>query len=145
VTQYLLRRVVAMIPMLLGVTFLSFMIMNFAPGDPTTIYLDPTKPFSQEEIEMIKKDLGLDQSLMVRYVKWLGRTLQGDLGFSFVSRRPVIKEIAERLPNTILLAITTMTISFVVGSLVGIYTALNQYKVSDYVVTVLAFLCSRTR
>lgn len=139
-TQYLIRRLVAMIPMLLGVTFLSFLIMNFAPGDPTTIYLDPTKPFSQEEIDMIKKELGLDQPLMVRYIKWLGRTLKGDLGYSYVSRRPVIKEIAERLPNTILLAVTTMIISFVVGSLVGVYTALNQYKLSDYVVTVLAFL-----
>jgi len=129
-----------MIPVLLGVTFLSFLIMNFAPGDPTTIYLDPTKPFSQEEIDMIKKELGLDQPLMVRYIKWLGRTLKGDLGYSYVSRRPVIKEIAERLPNTILLAVTTMIISFVVGSLVGVYTVLNQYKLSDYVVTVLAFL-----
>lgn len=139
-TQYLIRRLVAMIPVLLGVTFLSFLIMNFAPGDPTTIYLDPTKPFSQEEIDMIKKELGLDQPLMVRYIKWLGRTLKGDLGYSYVSRRPVIKEIAERLPNTILLAVTTMIISFVVGSLVGVYTVLNQYKLSDYVVTVLAFL-----
>lgn len=136
----MLRRIIAMIPMLLGVTFLSFLIMNFAPGDPTTIYLDPTKPFSAEEIEIIKKDLGLDKPMLVRYVLWLGRTVRGDLGYSFVSRRPVIKEISERLPNTLLLSVVTMSLSLAAGTLIGIYTALNQYKVSDYVITVAAFL-----
>ncbi len=137
---YLLRRAVAIVPILIGVTFISFLIMNLAPGDPTTIYIDPTKPYSAEEIQIIKHNLGLDQPLMVRYLKWLGRTARGDLGYSFVSHRPVLKEIGDRLPNTLILTSVSLVVALVVGSLIGVYSALNQYRVSDYVVTVLTFL-----
>lgn len=138
--QYLLRRAITIIPMLVGVTFLSFLVMNFAPGDPTTIYIDPTKPHTVEELEIVRHNLGLDQPLLVRYVKWLGRTARGDLGFSFVSNRPVAKEIADRIPNTMALAVTSMFISFAVGSLLGVYSALNQYKPADYVISVVSLI-----
>jgi len=137
---YILRRTTLMLPMLIGVTLISFVIMNLAPGDPTTVYIDPSKPYDPQEIEAIRKDLGLDQPLFVRYGLWLRRTARGDLGYSFVSRRPVIKEITDRIPNSMLLAISSMVISFVIGSLIGVFSALNQYRVSDYIITVLAFL-----
>lgn len=138
--RYLIRRILSMIPLLLGVSIIAFVIMNLAPGDPAIMYMDPNEPFDQTTLDAIRVRMGLDQPLPVRYLSWLGRTVRGDLGYSFVSRRPVIEEITARLPNTLLLAVTSLTISLLLGSLIGVYSALNRYRVSDYAITVVAFI-----
>ncbi len=130
-----------MIPMLFGVTMISFLIMNLAPGDPTSFYVDPLVGQNDPEmLAIVRKSLGLDKPLPVRYALWLGKTIKGDLGFSFISRRPVMDEIRSRIGNTLLLASVSMVISLVVGVLIGVWSAVNQYKMSDYVLTVLAFI-----
>ena len=139
--RFLLRRVLALIPLLLGVTLISFIIMNLAPGDPTAIYIDPTiGDQSPEMLEIIREKLGLDQPLPVRYFKWLIRTVQGDLGYSFVTNRPVIKEIGDRIFNTLLLTISALILALVLGVAIGVYGALHQYKISDYILSILAFI-----
>lgn len=130
-----------MIPMLFGVTMISFLIMNLAPGDPTSFYVDPLVGQNDPEmLAIVRKSLGLDKPLPVRYALWLGKTIKGDLGFSFISRRPVMDEIRSRIGNTLLLASVSMVISLVVGVLIGVWSAVNQYKMSDYVLTILAFI-----
>ncbi|HHY11217.1 MAG TPA: ABC transporter permease [Firmicutes bacterium] len=139
--RYLTRRFLLMIPMLFGVTMISFLIMNLAPGDPTSFYVDPLVGQNDPEmLAIVRKSLGLDKPLPVRYALWLGKTIKGDLGFSFISRRPVMDEIRSRIGNTLLLASVSMVISLVVGVLIGVWSAVNQYKMSDYVLTVLAFI-----
>lgn len=138
--RYLLRRVLALIPLLLGITIISFIIMNLAPGDPTAFYIDPSGTTSPEMVERIRKNLGLDQPLPVRYVLWLGKTVRGDLGYSFVSNRPVVKEVGDRVFNTLLLTVTSLLVALIFGVLVGVYSALNQYKLSDYILSIFTFI-----
>ncbi len=139
--MFLLRRMVTLVPLLIGVTFISFLIMNLSPGDPTAIYIDPSMgEHTQEMREAVQRSLGLDRPLPVRYALWLGRLVVGDLGYSFVSRRPVTREISSRIMNTVLLASASLGVALLLGVIIGVYSALNQYKVSDYVVTVLAFI-----
>lgn len=137
---YLARRLIMLVPLLLGVTLISFVIMNLSPGDPMAMYLDPDKPKTPEQIAAIRRDLGLDKPLMVRYFLWLGRLLKGDMGYSIASKQPVAQEIAHRVPSSLLLASVSLLVSFVLGIALGIYSALNQYKTSDYVLTVLSFI-----
>jgi len=138
--RYLIRRVIALVPLVIGVTLISFLLMHFAPGDPTAIYIDPTVGDTAEMREIVRERLGLDQPLPVQYARWFGRAIQGDLGFSFVSHRPVIQEIVHRIPNTLMLVGAAVLMALFLGLTVGVYSALNQYRTSDYIVTVLAFI-----
>ena len=139
--QYLLSRVLAIVPLLLGVMLVSFLIMTLAPGDPVAAYLTPETGINNPEVvAAIRKSLGLDQPLPIRFLLWLGNTLRGNLGYSFVSRRLVTVEIGSRIFNSLLLAIVSLILSLILGVLVGIHSALNQYKWSDYLATVLAFI-----
>ena len=85
---YLVKRLLLAIPMLLGITVISFLIMKAAPGDPVAVMLDPS--ISIKDLEQIKQNLGLNQPWHVQYVQWLGRVLQGDLGVSYVTGNPVM-------------------------------------------------------
>lgn len=139
--RYLTNRLLAMIPMLIGVTIISFFIMNLAPGDPAAMYIDPTLGNTNPAVlEQIREQMGLNKPIIVRYFIWLGELLQGNLGYSFLTRQPVLSEIGSRIGNTVLLASTALVISLVLGVAIGVYSALNQYKVSDYVITVLTFI-----
>ncbi|HHY18107.1 MAG TPA: ABC transporter permease [Firmicutes bacterium] len=137
---YLRRRLIGLIPLLIGVTLLSFLIANLSPGDPIAMYLDPNKPIDPARVEAIKRDLGLDKPLLTRYFLWLRKLVKGDLGYSISSKRLVKDEIKARLGPTMLLAVTSLAISFVIGIALGIYSALNQYKVGDYILTVMSFI-----
>lgn len=92
------------------------------------------------EIARVRAQLGLDKPLGVRYVYWLKNTISGDLGYSMFSRQPVLTEIKLRIGNTILLALLSMVVSAILGMLVGLICALNQYKLVDYILSILAFI-----
>lgn len=92
------------------------------------------------EIARVRAQLGLDKPLGVRYVYWLKNTISGDLGYSMFSRQPVLTEIQLRIGNTILLALLSMVVSAILGMLVGLICALNQYKLVDYILSILAFI-----
>lgn len=139
--QYVVRRLIQMIPVLLAISILSFLIMHLSPGDPTAMYADPTKPISGsvEAHQRLRRQLGLDQPLYVQYGKWLINTLSGNWGYSFTNRQPVLDNIMARLPNTALLAGVAMTVAFLVSIPIGVLSALKQYSGFDYVVTTVAF------
>ena len=136
--NYTIRRLLQAIPLLLGITIVSFSIMHLAPGGPVELMVDPNLPATDKEAMI--HELGLDQPVYLQYFQWLGGLVQGDLGYSYLKRVPVSDLIAERLPNTLLL----MTVSFLIGLMLaipaGLISATRQYSKIDYSVTVTSFL-----
>jgi peptide/nickel transport system permease protein len=137
VTGYILKRTLQAIPILLGASTLIFFLMHAAPGDPTSIYIRPD--IDPAVIEQMRKNLGLDQPVHVQYVRWLSSFAQGDFGFSFSQKRPIIDIIKDTLPNTLLLSSVALVVIFAVGVLVGTIQAVRQYSWVDNVATVGAF------
>lgn len=139
--KYILRRILLVFPMLLGITIISFILLNLAPGDPITAMLNPEEMnvLSDEEIEAKREELGLNDPLPVRYFYWLGETLQGNLGYSYNSGEPVLERIVDRLPATLLLAASAEILAALLGLVVGIFSALRQYSFFDNLFTIFAF------
>jgi peptide/nickel transport system permease protein len=135
-TAYLARRLLGAIPLLLGVATLIFFALALAPGDPAAFYLNPNVP--PEVIEQLRRNLGLDQPIHIRYVRWLGSFLTGDWGYSFAQSRPVSQILIEALPNTLILTGTALALVFLVGVAIGVWQAIRQYSVSDNVLSVVA-------
>jgi len=139
--RYIVRRVVLQgIPVLLGFTFLLYLVITIAPGSPGT-HLRGVPNIDEETIARREAQLGLNDSFLVQYIKWLGRVLRGDLGLSFdSSRRPVAELIMERMPATILLSVSSIVLAWLIGIPVGILSARYQYSALDYAVTFFAFV-----
>lgn len=136
-TGYILKRTLLAIPILLGASTLIFLLMHAAPGDPTSIYIRPD--IDPVVIEQMRKNLGLDQPIHVQYVRWLSSFAQGDFGYSFSQKRPIIDIIKDTLPNTLLLSGVALVIIFTLGILVGTVQAVRQYSLVDNLATIVAF------
>lgn len=135
---YIARRLLWMIPLLLGISIINFTIMKLAPGDPVSVLVG--RNATPDQRERIRVVYGLDQPLHIQYLKWLGQILKGDLGRSFVDGRPVKDHILERLPYTLYLNFFIMILIYVVSIPIGIISALKQYSKFDHSVTFVAFL-----
>jgi peptide/nickel transport system permease protein len=133
---YILRRLLFGIPTLLGVTIIVFSLLHLAPGDPVSAMVPSDAP--QELVEMIKKQMGLDQPLPVQYWRWLTRVVQGDLGNSLATRRPVFGEIRGALGNTLILALGAATAGFTLGVVLGTIAAFFQGRWLDKVASATA-------
>jgi len=133
---YIIKRLLQIIPVILGVTIIAFTLIHIAPGDPARNMLG--QHASQQEIDEIRTKYGLDQPLYVQYFIWLGDVLQGDLGRSILSHEQVTIEIASRFPNTIELAIAAMLFAILIGVIAGIISATKQYSIADYSVMGIA-------
>lgn len=120
-TRFIVRRLLLAIPTLIGVTFLVFLSIRLIPGDPAIALAGELA--TPELIEMVRRDLGLDQPVVNQYVNYLSRVLQGDMGRSIRSRLPVREEIEIRLPRTLLLAVVSLTISATIGIAIGVTAA----------------------
>jgi peptide/nickel transport system permease protein len=138
VLAYITRRILILIPVLLGVTALNFIIINLAPGSPLDMYMDPNA--TAESVEARKEALGLNDPLPVQYIRWLGNVLQGDLGYSFSSFEPVTKLIGERLGATVSLGALAMAMALLIAIPVGILSAVKQNSKFDYLATGLSFV-----
>lgn len=138
---YLARRLAGFVPMLLGISFVSFMVMALAPGNPVDLMTDMNPKASPEARVKLEEYYGLDKPLPVQYGLWLKRVVQGDLGTSFSrDRRPVLDKILEALPITLMLNVIELVLILVLAIPIGIYSAARQYSVGDRVATVLIFL-----
>ncbi len=140
--QFLLRRLLISIPVLLGITVAMYVIINLAPGDPVTALMNPEQManLGPEWVEQQRESLGLNDPAPIRYLKWLRETATGNLGYSFVDRLPVTEKIGERIWPTLQLMLVVLVIAVVVGVPLGIVSALKQYSFFDYLLTVLGFL-----
>jgi peptide/nickel transport system permease protein len=127
--KYIARRILMMIPVMLGVSFIVFAIMEFTPGDPAIMILgEGAKP---EEYEALREKMGLNDPFVLRYLRYIGEALRGNFGNSYRTRIPVTKEIITRLPNTIQLAVVSTIIAVSLGLPVGVLSAAKQYSVAD--------------
>lgn len=135
---YVLRRLLGLIPMLLGVSIAIFLVMHAVPGDPAQMAAGPDA--SEEDIIQIRENYGLDRPLHEQYAIYLGNLVQGDLGFSFRTQRPVLEDIARTLPATAELAAAAMIIALVLGIPAGIACALRPGTPLDTAVTTFSVL-----
>jgi peptide/nickel transport system permease protein len=137
---YAARRVVLAIPLVLGITFISFMIIHLAPGDPTQVITGDLNPDQQVQ-KVLRETYGLDKPLHVQYWNWLSRLVRLDFGRSFSpDARPVLTKIGERLPVTLLLNVVEMLIIVAIAVPIGVVSATRQYSVFDKVTTVFVFV-----
>src|SRR5438552_876544 len=118
---FLTRRLLLLVPTLLGVTLATFLMLHLTPGDPVTIMLGEFA--SASDVARLRAELGLDRPIVVQYLKFLGRAVRGDLGSSIRSRRPVQEEIAERLPPTMVLALAAQVLAVCAGITAGVTAA----------------------
>jgi peptide/nickel transport system permease protein len=138
VKSYLLRRLAGAVPLLLGVATLVFIVVNLAPGDPSTALLRPG--VSAEILEQTRSNFGLDRPLHVRYLKWLGAFFTGDFGYSYSHRLPVADVLRDVLPHTLLLSGAALVGAFFVGILVGVVQAVRQGTLTDSVLSVVTLV-----
>jgi peptide/nickel transport system permease protein len=132
--SYIGRRVLQAIPLLIGVSVIGFGLMHLAPGGPLAVYtLNPT--ITAQDIERIKIIFGLDQPVHVQYLKWATGMFSGNWGYTFFGGRPVLWVIVERLPATMLLMGSALSIALLLGITVGMIGAARRYSVWDYLAT----------
>lgn len=132
--QYILKRLMQALPLLIGVSIIGFAMMHLAPGGPLAVYtLNPT--ITAQDIERIKHVFGLDQPLHIQYLKWAWGIFTGNWGTTFFGGRPVLDVILERMPATFLLMGSGMAVAILIGMLIGILGAVKRYSVFDYLAT----------
>lgn len=136
--QYLVRRLLMIVPVMFGVTLLVFLMMHITPADPALLMLGERA--TQAELDSLRKQMGLDKPLLVQYGTFLGKALQGDLGRSIRSNRPVSAELLDRLPHTIRLAMAAMVLASLVGVVVGVLSATRPHSAVDNLSTSTALL-----
>ncbi len=136
--KYILKRMVMLIPVIIGVTLIVFGIMDMSPGDPAQIILGADA--SKESLNQLREELGLNRPLLVRYFSYMGGLLRGDLGTSYKNGLSVAAQIAEKLPNTMLLASAAMFIAVMIGIPFGIISAKKQYSFLDNSCMIIALI-----
>jgi len=136
--RYVGGRILASIPVLLGVATIVFFMMRVLPGDPAKLMMYETGA-SAEEIEVLRSQLGLDDPLYIQYFDYLKSIVRGDLGQSFYTKQSVVTMLAEQLPATIQLAVASMAISTIVGVSLGVLSAIRRGSKIDTVSMIVAF------
>ncbi|MGM9582263.1 MAG: nickel ABC transporter permease [Phascolarctobacterium sp.] len=140
--KQILARLGQIVLVLLGISFITFALVMLAPGDVARQMIAGNEDIivSQAEIEALRKELGLDKPFFFQYLDWLGRALQGNLGFSFMAKKPVVEELLERLPGTIVLSVASLIMMMVVSVPLGIYSAVKRGGWIDNMVRCFTFL-----
>jgi peptide/nickel transport system permease protein len=134
---YILRRLLQMILVLVIVTLIVFFLIRLLPGDPIMMYLSQqdVEEITQEQVDFIKHELGLDRSLPIQYFSWVGHVLTGDLGDSIITKTPVVKQIKVSLPITLHLGMLAFILSIIVGIPMGVFAAAKRGTWIDNIVT----------
>ncbi len=140
-TAYLLRRIAMLVPLMLGITLITFTVIHLAPGEPVDMQMAMNPKVGKEARERLTKFYGLDKPLHEQYVSWLGRLARLDLGRSFSSdNRPVLDKIKERLPITLSLNLVALIIEFGLAIPIGVLAAVKRDTILDKGITVFVFL-----
>ena len=136
--KYIIRRLIAMIPVVIGITFLVFMIMQLAPGDPVRMILgDSAEP---EAIEAMREEMGLNDPVLVQYGRYMVNLLHGDMGTSHTNQRPVAHEVFSRVPATFELALVSAVVSILIAIPLGVVAAVKQNTLFDNLSMVLSLV-----
>jgi peptide/nickel transport system permease protein len=136
---YIVRRTLMAIPLLFGITILSFGIIQIAPGDPTALMIDPM--IRDKDLEAYKELYGLNDPIYVQYIKWVVNMIQGNFGDSLIRQGVAVNElIMARLPNTLLLMLVSTILAILISIPIGIISATKQNSLTDYTFTFFSFL-----
>jgi len=127
------------IPLLIVISMIVFGLISLAPGGPMSAF-EENPNLTAEDIARLEEQLGLNEPVYKRYLKWAGHIVQGDWGYSNATRRPVLTEIGDRLPNTLQLMITAFIVTLLIAIPIGILSAIKQYSLFDHVATFFAFM-----
>ena len=140
--KQILARVGQIVLVLLGISFITFALVMLAPGDVVRQMIAGNEDIivSQAEIDALRKELGLDKPFFFQYLDWLGRALQGNLGFSYMVKMPVVEALWEGLPGTVLLSLASLFMMMVVSIPAGIYSAVKRGGIVDNIVRVFTFM-----
>ena len=140
--KQLLSRLGQIILVLLGISFITFALVMLAPGDVVRQMIAGNEDIivSQAEIDALRAELGLDKPFFFQYLDWLGRALQGNLGFSYMVKKPVVEALMEGLPGTIVLSLTSLIMMMMVAIPAGIYSAVKRGSMVDNVVRAFTFM-----
>lgn len=136
--KYIFKRVIALIPIIIGITFLIYVVMSFSPGDPAALMLGDAA--TEEAVEQLREELGLDDHVLVQYVKYIGRLLTGDMGNSYITGNSVMSEIIDRFPNTFKLSVFAIALAIIVAIPIGIVCATKPNSFLDNLSMVFALV-----
>ena len=135
---YIIKRILLIFPVLIGITLFIFLILALAPGDPVTMIMG--SEVSMEEIAARRSEMGLDQNVFLRYIKYMTSVVQGDFGRSWLNARPVMLEFWQRFPNTLALALSSLSLTIVIGLSFGTIAAVWQNRPIDGITLLFALL-----
>lgn len=140
--RYILRRLLLTVPLLFGISFLVFALVNVIPGDPIGVMLgsNPLLPPDPATVEQLRRHYGLDRPLGVQYLQFLGQLVRGDLGRSIQTQEPVLRAVVSRLPATLQLAVASMLVALVIAIPAGVFAAARRHSVWDQVAVFGALL-----
>lgn len=133
--SFIVRRILGAIPLVLGVATIVFFVLSLAPGDAASFLVGPN--VTPEVLEQLRQNMGLDQPVHIRYVRWMTSMLQGDFGVSFSRNQPVRDIIVEILPNTLILSVCAITLAFGIGVLAGVVQAVRHNRFTDGALSVV--------
>ncbi|MBQ6693207.1 MAG: ABC transporter permease [Clostridia bacterium] len=136
--RYIFKRLLLMVPTILGVIFIVFTIMSFTPGDPGRIMLGVKA--SPEQVEAMNEKLGYNKPFFERFFLYIGNLLKGDLGVSYKNSQPVFDEIMKRFPTTFKIAVLAVSFVCAVGIPLGVFSAVKQYSLLDYSTTIFSLI-----
>lgn len=136
--KYIFRRLLALIPVLLGVAFIVFTLLYITPGDPARMALGDQAP--QSAVEEFREREGLNKPFIIQFGNYLADAVRGDLGTSYVTKGPVVTDIKAAFPNTLKLAFFSVVIAIILGIPFGIVSAIKQYSIFDTVVMIFAMI-----
>ena len=136
---YALQRIAVAIPVLLGICFISFALVTFAPGDAISLMLG-SETVNTANVERLKTELGLDLPWYTQFKDYMFNLAQGDLGSSIVSRQPVARQIWQRFPNTLLLTVSAMLVALLIAIPAGVISAARQNRIEDHGAMLFAML-----
>lgn len=139
-TKFIIRRLLQFIPVLILISIVTFFLLTSMPGDPLDQIMMQDPEVTSEDIEQLKKIYGVDQPFYIRYFRWIGQLLQGDLGFSRQYKVPVLELLKRNMPRTVILATCALLFALILAVPIGIYSAVKQYSLWDYFWTIFAFI-----
>lgn len=142
--QFILRRLLSLIPTLIAIAIVSFILIQLPPGDFLTSYIAELEStgtvLDASQVASLRQRYGLDEPMYVQFLKWIGNIFRGDFGVSFLWNKPVSELIWERLALTFILSFVTLMVTWLIALPIGVYSAVRQYSTGDYVFTFFGFL-----
>lgn len=136
-----MKRLLQLIPILFGITLLSYALMQTASGDTVdALQQQMGTSMSEEAAAALRHEMGLDQPFIIQYFQWVGKIFTGDMGYSYVKHQEIFPMFMEALPNTLLLTLTSIVTTILISIPLGILSAVKQNKITDYIIRVFSFI-----